>query len=489
MDEKKDLQEVELKQTRELQETELEKRRDLQAQELAKITEQENTYKKRIREHLPLLLVSVILSFFFAYYYIDKVIFGDTFIMGNSILERLHPAIFTVLFVGVVEGFATAFEKERKREALYFMILLLLMSISILLYGDRYMPLSPLALLMWHGLAIYYVVVRMDLLAAGKSSGLAFFDVLTGTIILPFGNYILRVRTIFEAFKAYTEKRRERLSVEGGEEQYQVSRKRVGVILASAFAAVLIGAFAWSQLAGADSDFANIGNTIRSWFSGWKLELEEETWLELLMSLPVGAYLTGLVAGGAITVKPALTAAYFDDLMRPYRRLPKISISIVTGVLLVIYLLFFYLQARGFLPILLSGEILTAPEAATFAITGFWELMRILVLNFLLTFFILYFAPKEVSAHQAVKLLLMFLGIASLFFVFLDASKLYLYIHLYGFTGRRLVAAWVLVTAGLSAVLVLARTQKEFPCIRYLIWLFAGSFVLYAMLPTEMLLV
>ena len=144
MDEKKDLQEVELKQTRELQETELEKRRDLQAQELAKITEQENTYKKRIREHLPLLLVSVILSFFFAYYYIDKVIFGDTFIMGNSILERLHPAIFTVLFVGVVEGFATAFENHFLTNKLNTIYLLIYIYFLLNFYITVFILLSPL---------------------------------------------------------------------------------------------------------------------------------------------------------------------------------------------------------------------------------------------------------------------------------------------------------------------------------------------------------
>ena len=50
----------------------------------------------------------------------------------------------------------------------------------------------------------------------------------------------------------------------------------------------------------------------------------------------------------------------------------------------------------------------------------------------------------------------------------------------YGFTSRRLVAAWFLLVMFTAAILMLIRLYKKFEGIRYIAVLFIVSFILFA---------
>ena len=82
---------------------------------------------------------------------------------------------------------------------------------------------------------------------------------------------------------------------------------------------------------------------------------------------------------------------------------------------------------------------LSAPDAAAFAVDGFWELQKILLLNFGVLAGVHFLGraplPKALAA--------VFCGFG-LAFAALAAGKLAVYVVLYGLTPRRVIAGWFL---------------------------------------------
>lgn len=115
---------------------------------------------------------------------------------------------------------------------------------------------------------------------------------------------------------------------------------------------------------------------------------------------------------------------------------------------------------------------LTAPEASAFAVDGFWELLRIQLLDIAVLAGVHFLAKRPLP--KVLAALFCGFGVA---FALLAGAKLAAYIRLFGFTPRRVAAGWFLTVLLVWGVLLLVRVFKPIPAARIGIAVLAVSFV------------
>ena len=104
---------------------------------------------------------------------------------------------------------------------------------------------------------------------------------------------------------------------------------------------------------------------------------------------------------------------------------------------------------------------------------GFWELLRILLLDFCVLAAVRFLGRRPLPKTLAALFCLY--GIA---FALLAGAKLAVYIHLFGYTPRRVVAGWFLGVLAVWAVLLLVRVFRSIPAARMGLAVLAVTFVL-----------
>ena len=218
--------------------------------------------------------------------------------------------------------------------------------------------------------------------------------------------------------------------------------------------------FAAAQLAAADVHFAALGIWLPAlWQNFWSARLLSELF-NILLSLPVGAWLFGLVYGAARRDGPPCDGPAFYKALAPYKRLPRLTCGIATGALCALYSLFFALQLAEWTAAM-GGPGLTAPEASAFAVDGFWELLRIQLLDIAVLAGVHFLAKRPLP--KVLAALFCGFGVA---FALLAGAKLAAYIRLFGFTPRRVAAGWFLTVLLVWGVLLLVRVFKPIPAAR-----------------------
>ena len=147
--------------------------------------------------------------------------------------------------------------------------------------------------------AVWYVLARCGMLAQGQQrqpgpAGRAW----PGSFRLPFGNFFLRARTVFSALHT------------GLHGPHRGHEKRCACIATAALTLALCGA-AWGLLAAADANFAALGQQCGRLVEqpAQQYEISSTQLMYILLSLPVGAWLYGLVGGSLRRTAPPTTAA------------------------------------------------------------------------------------------------------------------------------------------------------------------------------------
>lgn len=365
-------------------------------------------------------------------------------------------AVFAVLFILYTELAARRARRTAAKETPLWAVCWLALSAAMPLYGYQPEPLGMWQWPVWHLFAVWYVLARCGMLAQGRSGSLVVLDGLAGLLRLPFGNFFLRAKTVFAAAKT---------ALHGRTGARKFLRAAATALLTLALCAV-----AWGLLAAADANFAALGKRVSDW---WDSLLDNvrlvDTGMYLLLSLPVGAWLYGLVLGSLRRTEPPTTAAQCTVVLEKGRLLPRVTAVAAVTALCGVYALFFAVQAGEWFAAAPLG--LSAPDAAAFAVDGFWELLKILLLNFAVLAGVHFFGraplPKALAA--------VFCGFG-LAFAALAAGKLVVYIDLYGLTPRRFVAGWFLFVLGVWAVLALVRVFKAIPAAHIAILVLVVSF-------------
>lgn len=286
-------------------------------------------------------------------------------------------------------------------------------------------------LLFLHAFAVWWALCRSGALLEGESGSLLPFDGILGLFYYPFKHFALQARCLFFGAKSLRRGRGKGFTAALG---WGLGGAGLGLVLLISAARLLMAA---------DGGFAGLFSGLREWFS-FHLSLDElvfEYLTRFLFSLIVGAYLFGLLAGTAREDK-AVLSGWGKGLRAGMEKLRKVPPQVWTAVLCGfcgLYLLFFGVQARY----LFGAFFRSLPEGfivSEYARQGFFELCRVMAVNFVLLWLVRRCAAGESALNRALCLVL--LG-ESLLLAVVAFSKLALYISCFGFTPKRLESTWL----------------------------------------------
>ena len=319
-----------------------------------------------------------------------------------------------------------------------------------------------------HIFAVWWVLSRSGTLLLGESGRLLPLDALDGFLVFPFRHFFLRLRTVgFFLLRLRSEKKRER------SEPAAVIRTVAAVV-----AALGLLVLAASLLSDADSGFAAL-------FS-WAAELLRLPWdldlsgflIRFLPSLPVGAYVYGLLAGAGREDREALRSrpAAVSEALEALRGVSSKLWVLLLALFCALYLVFFAVQGRY----LFGAFTRTLPEGfvvAEYARQGFFELCKVMTVNFALLWLVLRSSKEPAQSRRGTLLVLCLILLAeSLLLAVVAFSKLALYISCFGFTPRRLQSTWLVCVLAFGCICAgwsLLRNAKTFR-----VWMIFGAVTL-----------
>lgn len=278
-----------------------------------------------------------------------------------------------------------------------------------------------------HFFAVWWTLSRSGRQLSGGTGRYFLSDFFSGCIGRAFKNFFARAKIILSSVKSF---------------------------FTIAVAAIVIDLFAiaLALLSSADTGFSEFLHIIGS---GLKIGDDIlDTLLLVLLSLPIGAFMFGLIYGNAAVSDEEL-AAKREKLEETRVKLKKAPADIFTaGIILfsAAYLAFFLIQGSY----LFGGFVRLLPEGFTvahYARSGFFELCAIVAVNYSL----LWMATRMVKAESEKSRPLFFASIAllieSLLFSVISFSKLSLYISCFGFTKLRLQSTWFTVVLAAGSIL------------------------------------
>lgn len=315
-----------------------------------------------------------------------------------------------------------------------------LASLALVLGRCNAVP-GPLVVLLWHLCAGYGVLAAGGQLCGGASGGLCLLDGLRG-IGWGFAGLLVWPRAVWVLLA-----QRRRRAV------------RVATLLCVAGALGLL-ALAAAWLGQADSGFAQLLATLAFW-RGWRLDAD---WLlTLFCAALVGAFFYGLVVAGAAAARqhPRPQPDVWRQRLQGLRTLSCRLVCGLLGAFVVLYLLFFAVQGRYLFGGLL-GRLPAGFTVAQYARQGFFELCRVMLLNLGLLGAAELLAQQGLRAHRPLRRAAAALLGESLLLWLTAAAKLGLYMLTFGFTPKRLLAAWALLVLAVAAVRALQDLRR--PC-------------------------
>lgn len=363
--------------------------------------------------------------------------------------------VFALVFCAGVEVFCRAMGRRKvPAESWFWLACLGTVAVSFWLWGSSGRTVGGWDLLALHGLAVYWTMSRTGALAEGGTGPMIWLDLLRGFFAYPFGGFFLRIRTLFFRIR-----------------RTRPGRGLPGVLIGLA-AAVPLLAIAYQLLTAVDGHFAALVRLTLDW--SW---LNGELVLRLLLSLPVGAWLYGLAAYCLRGQRDPALPAELRGAAEELRVLPYSTTGILLGALNVLYLVFFLLQGSyllgGFF-----GQLPAGFTAAEYAVSGFEEVCRLMLLNLAVLGGCAKFGRVPLRRSRALRGLGGALCGFSLLFVAVAGAKLALYIRRFGLTPRRVLAGWFILVLGAWALIALLTLLRPIRAIRLAVWVTAAAFAL-----------
>ena len=354
-----------------------------------------------------------------------------------------------VFYIVIVETSAYFIHKERTKESILWATFLLFQ--GILLGFDRSFEFEKLVFL--HATVIYYTLCRFQKLSLPNTSETILLDFFQGWIIQPFSHIFARMIHVIKYILTH------------------IRSKQIKTILFSIIILIPLVLFALGQLSAIDQNFSALTNSL---FRFIFHELISMNFYRIIWSIPVGAYLFGLISSCILSEKPFISYDGCREFFLKKKIIPLISLRITTVVLLVLYLAFFIFQLSD-LPTVLAAP--TAQSSCEYAVRGFWNFFRIMGLNIVLILVLNFLIRKEdTSSTKIDTYILLFTTIC---FNLLACLKLGLYFFTYGYTERRVIALWLLVAIFISLILMIIRMHKKFNLIQFITATFVTSYILF----------
>ena len=176
--------------------------------------------------------------------------------------------------------------------------------------------------------------------------------------------------------------------------------------------------------------------------------------------VPVAMYVYGLLTGSKDKkTEKTLTADDCRMLGEQTRIAPAVTVAAATFPIALIYVFFFISQWQYYVSAF-SGKIPSGTSYSEYARNGFFELVAVSFINFVIIALVgLFIKRNGKGAEITRKTVSVVLSLMTLVLIGTAASKLVLYIDAYGLTPKRVYAAWAMLVL---AVLFLLVTVKQF---------------------------
>ena len=362
------------------------------------------------------------------------------FFMSWDSAWRVYFAGFTLGFFALTESLHR--DVPRSRESWVWLGCAAVIFCAVLLKrGNAWSEGLPTVFL--HIFAVWWVLSRSGTLLDGESGHLLPLDALDGFFLFPFRHFFLRLRTVgFTLSHLRGKRKREKPETET-------------VVWSAVMSAAALGllALAANLLISADDGFAQLLDGVADLFRfEWDIDLSEFL-ARLLLSLPVGAYLYGLIGGTLREDKAALRrrSAAVAEQMEALRGVPERVWLVLMALFCALYALFFAVQGQY-----LFGAFTGAPaegfSVAEYARQGFFELCKVMAVNFALLWLVTRSSKADVRQQKAARALCLVLLAESLLLAVIAFSKLFLYIDIYGFTPKRLQSTWLVCVLAFGCI-------------------------------------
>lgn len=411
-----------------------------------KASEGQPAKKPEPLEHTPFQsnwkeLIAALVSYYLGWIYIDAV--TDIFNF-----EYLYLIVFTGIFS---LGTAILYRKNLRNKEHWIWLGSLWLCILCQVFGRNQVWGYNYLLLFIHGYAIYWVLSLSGKLLEGKSSGYLVMDAINGLIVFPLKHMFCFLRTRVLLWGIRQLKPRNAKKIPG-----------FGYIVTASVIALLLLIGAGNLLISADANFGTLLRKLIPDISlGWFTRRLPRF---IIISLPTGAYLYGLVVGTGREKQETLEneKKEIGSFLASLKKVPAGAWTVLTGAFVVFYLLFFGVQGSY----LFGAFVRNLPEGFTvaeYARQGFFELCGILALNFALLWMVLYSSARPVREKRSSKIMATALLAESFLFAVTALSKLILYIDCFGFTPLRLQSFWgvTVLMAGCISCLVSLWSGKK----------------------------
>jgi hypothetical protein len=329
--------------------------------------------------------------------------------------------LFTLLFCGSVTLYMLKKGVQIPKTSWLWLVVVLLIGLSFSLWTNN--GLAPLHGLLLFGSAVYWILCATGLLIQGKTSDLLLLDSYNALLVIPFSNFGCQYKGLALLGNNKLTRGRQVLSIALG-----------------LFLSFIVAAMVLPLLMEADSGgFAKLINGILDGFRGLGDKFWETFW-QLILAVPIAAYIFGLVAGSAHKRGTGLFEK--DSTLQQIsglRILPMTTVYILMGLLCTLYIVFIGSQ----FPYFFSAFVGQRPEGwqiySEYARSGFFELCRIAVINLFVLTAANIMSQKHSRDSMFLKLLNVLLTILTLVLIATAFSKMALYIGAYGLSMRRLL--------------------------------------------------
>jgi hypothetical protein len=377
--------------------------------------------------------------------------------------------LFTLLFCGSVLLYLQKKGVRLPKAGWLWLAVVLLLGLSFSLWSNN-------GLVLWPGLllfcsAVYWILCANGLLMQGKTGDLLLLDGYNALIVIPFGNFGCQYRGLALLGSNKLNRGRHIFSI------------ALGLLLA-----FIVAAMVFPLLLAADSGgFAQLINSILKGFQGFGYKFWEIFW-QLLLAIPIAAYMFGLVAGSAHKRGTDLFAK--DSALQKLsglRILPMTTVYILMVLLCALYLVFIGSQMPYFFSAF-AGQLPEGWQAyAAYARSGFFELCRIAVINLFVLIAANVMGQKHWRDNMLLKLLNVLLALLTLVLITTAFSKMALYIGAYGLSMRRLLPCVFMIFMAVIYGSVIALQKWSFSITRLAVGVGAVIFCMLCLVNPDSL--
>ena len=296
--------------------------------------------------------------------------------------------------------------------------------------------------------AMYFVISATGRPLLSKTSNWLLLDGINAMFVIPFQNFGCQYKS---------------LSALGGKKRGG-SRQIFSIVLGLILAFIVL-AMVFPLLMRADSGgFYKITSRITDFFQ-W---INDATlFLEIILAIPIAAYLFGLIAGcahkrGCQTIK----IDYAQKTVSSFRVLPMTTIFTVLALVCGLYIVFIGSQA----PYFFSAFAGVRPEGfmvySEYARSGFFELCEIAAINLSVLTAANIFSKKPRHDSRTLKIFNSLLSLLTLLLIATALSKMALYIGVYGLSVRRVLPCMFMIFLAVVCGGVIAMQKWQFSIMR-----------------------